>query len=172
MITAEYANYLLSLPKYIVENNSLLESKQLLIYNPLKLRFTLRSENDNTSQFLIAIKESPKKELKISLHVQENSSYLELLRIDYFSRHKNPIEILDTVPMHFRPFAGKMLNTHHIHYVVDGYKPLAWAIPLENDDFTLKTIQNLNDVKEAVNAFFQRINCQTIITFTIQNPLL
>lgn len=54
--------------------------------------------------------------------------------------HTNPIGILDSVPKKFHPYAGEILKCNHIHCCVEGYKTAAWAIPLDNDEFSVKFI--------------------------------
>jgi len=123
---------------------------------------------------LVNIKESEKKSLKISLHHQDNSTQNGLLRVDFNGRHFNPVDITETVPETFRPFAGQWLDDYagHIHYVVNGYKPLAWAIPLEVDDFKVKELNGREDYTRTLNAFFQKINLKTVITFNHQMRII
>lgn len=113
-ITNEQAEYLLSLPKKIVEGNQLLD------------------------------------------------------------RTINPEFILPHLPEKFHPFAGKDFTDkeHHIHYYVDGYKPLAWAIPIINDDFKIKEISEDVDFNstfaEIIIQFAKTINIETAITINKQ----
>jgi hypothetical protein len=61
-------------------------------------------------------------------------------------------------------------HDHHIHYYVEGYKTtLDWALPLTNDDFSVKNITASSDVLDAFYRFNQIINLQTIFRI---NPLL
>lgn len=108
--------------------------------------------------------------LRISLHHQDNTTQHGLLRVDYGGGHKNPEEIIDSLPERFHSFAGVRLDNHggHIHYVVDGYKPLAWAIPLEVDDFPVKTIAGREHYPQTLQAFLAKINVKTEITFSNQ----
>jgi len=174
MMNVELANYLLGLDKYIIENQEYIYNKKLVIASPVRLRFILGSPDDPDQSFLIDIKESDKKALKISFHHQDDTTQNGILRVDYYSRHKNPVEILDTVPEHFKPFAGIYLDDYpgHIHYIVDGYPPLAWAIPLEFDDFPVKDIRNVGDISAVLTAFFDKINLKTNVTFIAQMRLL
>lgn len=119
---------------------------------------------------MIDIKESEKKFLKVSLHHQENSMQFGILRVYYNGRHLNSIEIIPTLPETFRPFAGQWLDDYpsHIHYVVNGYKPLAWAIPLEFDEFPVKELNDREDYSRVLKAFFQKINLKTTIIYNLQ----
>ena len=170
----ELANYLLSLDKYIIESNNELKNKQLQLESPLKLRLNLIAHDDPDQVFLVDIKESEKKALKISFHYQGDTAQYGLMRVDYYSRHKNPEEILDTVPENFRQFAGVFLDEFagHIHYIIDGYSPLVWAIPLEYDDFPVKDIRDINDITSVMTAFFEKINLKTKLKYEWQMRLL
>jgi hypothetical protein len=139
-MTVELAEYLLGLDKYIVQNGEISNSYFMEILYPMNFRLTLSAPDDYDQNLFIDIKESEKKTLKISLHHQDISTQNGLLRVDFNGRHLNPVDVIPTVPEIFKPFAGKWLDDYegHIHYVVNGYKPLAWAIPLELDDFPVK----------------------------------
>src|SRR5690606_39655874 len=97
-MTVELAEYLLGLDKYVVQNGETVENYFLDIQYPMSFRLTLSAPDDLDQNLLVDIKESEKKSLKISLHHQDNSTQNGLLRVDYYSRHLNPVDVLDTVP--------------------------------------------------------------------------
>lgn len=173
-MTSELAEYLIGLDKYISENGEILETYLLDIQFPMSFRLTLTATDDLDQNLLIDIKESEKKALKISLHHQDNSTQNGILRIDYNSRHFNPAEVTPTLPAIFRPYAGQWLDSYpgHIHYVVDGYKPLAWAIPLEDDAFPVKELNDREDYTRTLSAFFKKINLKTTITYNQQMRII
>jgi len=173
-MTVELAEYLISLDKYIVRNGEITKNYDMEVPYPMSFRLTLTTPDDIDQNLLVDIKESEKKSLKISLHHQDNSTQNGLLRVDFNGRHFNPVEISSTVPEIFRPFAGLWLDDYpgHIHYVIDGYKPLAWAIPLEIDDFPVKELKGRDDYIRTLDAFFQKINMKTVITFNQQMRIL
>ena len=168
-ITVEQADYLLKLPKKILEGDDLLPQITINQKFPFQERFELLSEKDDEFSFLWEINQSAKNALKISLHIQENDSKVGLLRIDYNGGHVNPEIINEFVPKKFHQYAGKYFSNdeHHIHYHVSGYKTLAWAIPLVDDDFEIKTIAK-NDfntsLKEIILLFAKTVNIETVIT--------
>lgn len=166
-MTVELADYLLGLDKYVLVNDAPAWNYDLIIKYPLKFRLALSAPDDLDQVLLVDIKESDKKSFKISVHHQDNSTQSGLLRVDFYSRHLNPSEVLATVPAKFTPFAGQWLDEYdgHIHYVVDGYKPLAWAIPLEFDDFPVRELTSREDYPKLFNAFFQKINLKTEIRY-------
>jgi len=168
-ITNEQANYLLNLPKKIFKGDELLSNITINQEFPFQERFELLSKDDDEFSFLWEIRQSAKNALKISLHVQEDDSKIGLKRIDYYGGHKNPENINEFVPEKFHQYAGKEFANceHHIHYYVQGYKPLAWAIPLIDDDFEIKTIESEEFNKSFSNIvilFAKTINIETIIT--------
>lgn len=173
-MTVELAEYLIGLDKYIVQNGENVDTFLMDIHFPMSIRLALSASDDLDYDLLVDIKESEKKLLKISLHHQDNSTQNGLLRVDFNGRHFNPVEITETVPDIFKPYAGQWLDDYagHIHYVVNGYKPLAWAIPLEVDDFTVKELKNREDYTRTLKAFFQKINLKTVITFNHQMRII
>ncbi len=56
---------------------------------------------------------------------------------------------------------------YFIHFVVEGYQPLAWAIPLTADAFPIKDIRSVMEISDALSAFFKRINVQTQLNITV-----
>lgn len=169
-MTVKLAEYLLELDKYVVQNDKALKELLLKIEYPMNFRLSLSAPDDIDQNLLVDIKESEKKTLKVSLHHQDHNTQYGLLRVDYYSRHLNPVKILDTVPEKFRPFAGQWLDDYagHIHYMVDGYPPLAWAVPLESDTFPIKNLDEREDYIDVLKAFFQKINLKTVATYHYQ----
>jgi len=167
-MTVELADYLIGLEKHIVMDGELKENYLLDIHYPLKFRLDLSSADDLDQNLMIDVKESEKKALKISLHHQDDNTQYGLLRIDYGGRHPNPPEVSPALPEKFHPYAGQWLECPHIHYVVDGYKPLVWAIPLEVDDFPVKHIQGREDYTQTLQAFFDKINVKTNVRYNHQ----
>ncbi len=173
-MTVELAEYLIGLEKYVVQNGEIVKTFFINVEYPMNLRLALSAPDDLDQNLLVDIYESAKKSLKISFHHQDSSTQNGLLRVDYNGRHYNPVEITETVPEIFKPFAGKWLDdfSGHVHYVVNGYKPLAWAIPLEFDEFPVKKLNGREDYIRTLNAFFQKINLKTAITINNQMRII
>ena len=173
-MTAELAKYLIGLDKYIVQEGNKENQYFLNIKYPMNFRLLLFTPDDLDQNLIVDIAESEKKSLKISLHHQDSSTQNGLLRVDFNSRHLNPANITSTVPEKFKPFAGLWLDDYngHIHYVVDGYKPLAWAIPLDIDDFPVKELVKREDYINTLKAFFDIINLKTSITYRFQGRFI
>jgi hypothetical protein len=107
------------------------------------------------------------------LHFQEDEASIGLLRVDFNGRHRNPETITDKLPEVFKPYAGQWIEESHIHYFVEGYKPLAWALPLTADEtFAIKTFNDISTIGEVLNEFGRKINLKTELTTTIQTVLL
>lgn len=173
-ITNEQAEYLLQLPKKVVNKEELLDKLSIDQKFPFNARYELISESDIEFTFLWEIKQSSKNKIKISLHHQENDSKTGIFRIDYNGSHTNPMTANEFVPEKYHSFVGKYFNNeHHVHYYVEGYKPLAWAIPLSADEFEIKDLGNKSDFNitfaKVIVEFAKAINLKTIITV---NPLL
>ena len=168
-ISNEQAEYLLKLPKKIVGTGGLLDNLTINQVFPFNLRFELVSEQDDEFTFLLEIQQSKKNTIRLSFHHQENDSKTGLLRVDYNSGHKNPEDINEFLPEKFRPYAGKYFdnNEHHIHYHVQGYRSLAWAIPLTAENFEIKEINddvNFNNTfANIIKSFAKTINIETSI---------
>jgi hypothetical protein len=171
-MTAEYAEHILGLEKFITQDGGIVRTLRLSLDTPLNIRWKLKAPAEMELDLRVEIQESPKKALKIGFHHQDDTSQHGLLRVDYHSRHRNPVELTDAVPHKFHPYAGMYLDQWpgHVHYVVDGYPMLAWAIPLEADSFPVKDIQGVEHVHHAVMAFCKRLNIATQVI--IENPQL
>jgi hypothetical protein len=163
MISEEKAQYLLQLSKHIQINNKLIDKHQIVLHYPIDVKLFLQSKEESEYEFVVAIIESEKRALKLSLHCLEKSNSIGLLRIDFQGRHQNPFEIKRNVPVKFHKYAGQFLDDYggHIHFVIDGYKPLAWALPLEEDEFPCKEITNDDEYSDIIKAFFNRISVKT-----------
>lgn len=165
MLTNQEANDLIALPKKIIEDDNALGSVMLRLPGG-RVKYRLRPASSDDISFLLEITQAtkgPNRGLKISLHFQENDEKIGLLRVDYFGQHKNPDEVTSHLPADLIPFAGKWFDydEHHIHRYVQGYKNLAWAAPLKDDNFPYKQVTSRNDVYPVAKAFGARIHLQT-----------
>lgn len=169
-ISNEQAEYMLKLPKKIVENDQLLDFLIIDQAFPFSKRFELVSEKDDEFTFLLEIQQSKKNSIRVSLHHQENDSKTGLLRVDFNSGHKNPETISELLPEKFHPYVGKDFSNHehHIHFYVHGYKSLAWAIPLKEDEFEIKELNDGADFNNTfagiIKLFAKTVNIETVIT--------
>jgi hypothetical protein len=133
----------------------------------------MASEQDIDFTFFLDIFQSSKKHIKLTLHFQEDETSIGLLRVDFNSRHRNPVDINNYVPAIFMPYAGQCIEGSHIHYYIEGYKPLAWAIPLTEDDtFPIKHFSDESEIGNIISAFGNMVNLQTKIITTIQTRCL
>lgn len=168
IITNEQAEYLLKLPKKVLLDNEEVDNFTLAQTFPFNMRIELVSPNDDEFTFLWVIHQSSKISIRISLHIQENDSKTGLLRLDYNAGHKNPEIISASLPERFHPYVGKEFsnNEHHIHYHVEGYKSLAWAIPLVDDTLGAIVLDetNLNSsLIDTIHLFAKIIHLETKI---------
>lgn len=165
MFSNELANKLINLPKEIEGGTmtiNLLDEKTRLILNNI---------DEPEYNFLFEVTSHRKITFKISLHNQEDNTKEGLMRVDYKGGHKNPEGINAFVPEIVKPYVGYFFqNESHIHVYVEGFKDLAWAIPLSVYNFPVMDINNTDDFRNAINAFAKEINIVT--QFVIQNALL
>lgn len=165
MFSIELANKLINLPKQLKGGSLTINLSQE------KSRLILSNDDEPDYSFLFEITSHKKISFKISLHNQENNSKEGLMRVDYKGGHKNPEGINDFVPDIVKPYVGYFFqNEPHIHIYVEGFKDLAWAIPLSAYNFPILDINSTDDFRDAINAFAKEINIITPIY--IQNALL
>lgn len=170
IITNEQTEYLLKLPKKVVQNDMLLDKLTIDQKFPFNARFELVSEKDDEFTFLWEINQSKKNSIRVSFHYQDNDSKTGLLRVDYNSGHKNPEVASEYLPEKFIPFVGKTFSNkeHHIHYHVQGYKSLAWAIPLSINEFEIIELNDNADfnttLASVVKLFAKKVNIETKIS--------
>ena len=133
----------------------------------------MTSKEDEEFFFFLEIWQSTKKRIKLTLHFQEDDASIGLLRIDFEGPpHKNPEIINDHVPEIYKRYAGKWIENRHIHCFIEGYKPLAWAIPLIDDDFPIKEFTDQNLIAQILYAFGEKINLKTKLHITIQTQII
>ena len=169
IISNEQSEYLIQLKKKVLQNDVALEQLTINQEFPMHLRFELISEEDDDFSFLWEITQSSKNDIRISLHFQEDESKIGLFRVDYNSGHRNPETASDKLPQRFLPFVGKWFSNDesHVHYHVEGYKPLAWAVPIEDSEMTTKEIADTNTnekLSSAIQEFAKIINLETVST--------
>ncbi|MFC5412758.1 DUF6978 family protein [Larkinella bovis] len=165
LLTQSQADYLLALPKEVKNEGKMIDLSEN------KIVLDLVSPEDDEWKFSFHIFSSTKISFRINLHHQEARSKTGLLRIDFGGRHCNPVEVNHFVPNIAAPFAGKWIEKPHIHFFVESYSPLAWAIPLtEYKAFPVLVVNNKDDLLRAVLAFSDKINITS--HFSIQHSIL
>ncbi|WP_418497558.1 DUF6978 family protein [Flagellimonas sp.] len=166
MLTNQEAKYLLDLEKVLNDPTQIIDLRNK------KNRLELISHEDPDYQFWLEITTNQKIILKTSIHHLESNSFIGLLRIDYKGGHHNPVDVKDTVPENLRQYADKWFapTEPHMHIYVEGYKPLAWAIPLVETDFEIQDITDQSDLTDLIFNFASRINLKSQIE--IQQALL
>ncbi len=165
MITQEQAVYLLALQKVLKDTHT----SEIVLKNE-RTNLDLMSPEDRKWEFKVQYYSNKRVSFKISIHHLETNTNIGLMRVCYNSGHKNP-EIASTrVPDFLKPFAGASLDDSHIHFFVQGYKDLAWALPLKSHDFPAKKITSYDEYMEAVKSFNKAINL--ISPISILKPIL
>ena len=168
-MTAFQADQLIGLKKKIIIDDTAKDAIEIEQTLPLNLRFELVSPDDDEFTFLWSIMQSAKDELRVSLHYQEDGSKIGLFRVDYNGGHKNPCVANEHLPEKFRPYIGKDFShdESHVHYFVEGYKPLVWALPIADTELKDTNFGNAdyshNKVCDCIIAFAKAINIETHI---------
>lgn len=154
MLTNEEAEYLINLDK------TLKDPLQIVDLSIKKNRIDLISHQDTDYNFWVEITSNHKIILKTSIHHLESNSYIGLLRIDFKGGHHNPPEVKNSLPDYLTKYADKWFTPEepHMHVYVEGYKPLVWAIPLEDTDFPVKNIDDISDLNDLIVNFAKKIN--------------
>lgn len=159
MFTNEEAQYLISLEKVL--KDPLLE----VDLTQKKNRIYLISPNERNYEFFIEVTANHKISFKTTLHHQEALTNIGLLRVDFKGTHQNPAEINNFVPEELKPYVGKWftINEPHMHFYVEGYKPLAWAIPLKLNEFGINEDYSNVQISDLLLTFARKINVTSII---------
>ena len=124
----------------------------------LDMKIDLVAEDDSAYVFQWVIRQSPKDSLKMSLHLMDGDSKDGVFRVDYNASHLNPKERRPELPEVFFPYIGKRfaMDEHHVHYQVEGYRSLAWALPIAGtgiDKRELRTNHLSDDITGAIESF-------------------
>lgn len=168
-MTIDQVDYLIGLKKKIIGDSIPADVITIDQVFPLHLRYELVAQSDDEFSFLWEITQSGKDELRVSLHYQEDASKIGLFRVDYNSGHKNPTGINDNLPEKFIPYVGKVFdNTEsHVHYFVEGYKPLVWALPIGDTELKATNYTNKDNLSDklvnCIIEFAKFINIETKI---------
>ncbi|MBD1259805.1 hypothetical protein HZY62_04335 [Maribacter polysiphoniae] len=165
-MTNQKAEYLIKLEKVLADPHQTIDLKNK------KNRLELVSHQDSERNFWVEMTSNQKIILKTSIHHLESNTFVGLLRIDFKGTHQNPTGIKDTLPEDLIPYVGKWFEPedHHMHVFVEGYKPLAWAIPLADTDFPIKEINDASDLSDLITNFARLINLKSLIN--IQQAIL
>ena len=166
-LTHEQAALLLRTPKWVVSargrDGVRREQEEIPAQDKFAKREFLLASEDGLHEFRMNAWCSEKRALKLSIHHQADPTHTGLLRVDYNGWHTNPPDILGHLPERFAPYARVHFTPEHphIHYHVHGYKPMAWAVPLSDDDFPVKSVEGEGKIPEAIAAFGAFISLKT-----------
>lgn len=166
MLTNQEAKYLLNLEKNLLIPDQIVDLRNKT--NTLELI----SYQDSDYSFRLDITSNQKILLKTSIHHMESKSFIGLMRIDFKGGHHNPPEIIDSLPEFLKLYVDKWFKPDepHIHFYVEGYRPLAWAMPLADTDFPIKDITHQADLNDLITNFANKINLKSKIN--IQQSIL
>ena len=167
------AQILVKQPKWVVEESGdIVKTLTMEQRFPMRFRLRLVSALDPNKVFLLDVKQSEKFGVRLNFQMMDGSNW-GLARLDYNSNHKNPDEITGDVPEIFKSHAGELFVMRaHLHYHVDGYPQLSWALPLEETEIEQKDVKT-EDLPHgfigAFNSFVRYLNIQTELQI---NPMV
>ena len=166
MFTNEEAEALIKVEK------KLEDPSQILDLGRQKNRINLRAPKEPDYKFFVEITSNQRIQFKISLHHQESYSNVGLVRLDIKGRHKNPERANVNLPHKFKPYIGKFFekNEPHIHFYVEGAKPLAWAVPLNDLKIPTQNVDSMSDFNDIIRDFNNIIN--VVSSLEIQPTLI
>ncbi len=172
-MTFEEAQRLVHMPKWVIdEDGDKIEPLVLEQMFPMQFRLHLVSDEEYPRDYLLDVKQSEKSGIRLNFQLMDQANW-GLARLDYNSNHKNPDELTDKVPAIFRSHAGELfIQKSHLHFHVEDFPPLAWALPLEETEIETKEVETAtiaHDFIDAFNSFASYLNIQTTI---IINPMM
>ena len=172
-MTFEEAQRLVHMPKWVVdEDGNKIEPLVLEQKFPMQFRLHLVSDEEYPRDYVLDVKQSEKSGIRLNFQLMDQANW-GLARLDYNSNHKNPEELTDKVPAIFHPHVGELfVQRSHLHYHVEDFPPLAWALPLDETEIETKEVETAtmaNDFIDAFNSFASYLNIQTTITI---NPMM
>ena len=167
-LTHEQAAELLRTPKWVVSargrDGVRLGQQAIPAGDKFSARELILASQDKRDGFRMNMWSSDKRALKLSIHHREFPSHAGLLRVDYCGPpHTNPPDHPPDLPECLVPYIGFSIapNQPHIHYCVSGHKHMAWAMPLVDSDFPIKSIESDAQISEAIVAFGAAISLKT-----------
>jgi len=173
MLTTAEAQELIKVSKKVLVSEDILDVFSISIKEGKSERIYMTSFPDGEWNFFLEVIQSKKMRLKLTLHFQENDYSRPLLRIDYGGLHKNPESLTDDVPPAFRAHKGVWfkVNQPHIHYYITGFGT-DWALPLTDDEFSVKNIVSNEDKKIALIELSKKVNLLTNLEVTVQEEII
>lgn len=166
MFTNSEAERLVEAEKFLEEPN------QQINFNGGRFRIPLIAPSEPGYKFFIDVNLNQKIRFKMTLHCQESYSSSGLLRIDYRGSHKNPDFVTDKVPEFLKPYVGmEFRRKSHIHFYIEDYKPLVWAMPLSDHSFKVKQLISEEDYVNSFLNFAKLLHVKSLFNISnVQKP--
>ena len=170
VITMDFkeAQELVKLPKWVVdEDGEIVEELTIDQEFPMRRRLNLANRDGVKREFVLDVKQSEKFGIRLNFQMMDDMNW-GLARLDYNSNHKNPDTLTEDVPEMFHSHVAELfVGKAHLHYHVDGYPQLAWALPLDETEIATKDVTEDDMTQgfvDAFNSFVSYLNVQTRIT--------
>ncbi len=156
---------LVKLPKWVVdEEGDIVEEYTMDQEFPMRKRLNLVNKDGMKREFVLDVKQSEKYGIRLNFQVMDDMNW-GLARLDYNSNHKNPDILMGDVPEMFHAHVAELfVNKAHLHYHVDGYPQLAWALPLDETEIATKDVTDDDMTHGFVDAFYSFVNYLNVKT--------
>jgi hypothetical protein len=159
------AQKMVKLPKWVVDEEG--EIVEILTINqefPMRKRLNLANIDGIKHEFVLDVKQSEKYGIRLNFQMMDDMNW-GLARLDYNSNHKNPGILTEDVPEKFHAHVAELfVGKAHLHYHVDGYPQLAWALPLDETEISTKDVNDDNMTQGFVDAFYSFLNYLNVQT--------
>ena len=158
---------LVKLPKWVVnEDGDIVEEMTMEQDFPMRKRLILTNTEGIKRDFVLDVKQSEKFGIRLNFQMMDDMNW-GLARLDYNSNHMNPDILSEDVPEIFHSHVSEFfVGKAHLHYHVDGYPQLAWALPLDETEITTKDVtpdDMMQGFVDAFESFVSYLNVQTKI---------
>jgi hypothetical protein len=158
---------LVKLPKWVVNEYGDIVDEMIMEQEfPMRKRLLLTNTEGVKHEFVLDVKQSEKFGIRLNFQMMDDMNW-GLARLDYNGNHKNPDKLSEDVPEIFHSHVAELfVGKAHLHYHVDGYPQLAWALPLNETDIATKDVTEdymIQGFVDAFEGFVSYINVQTRI---------
>lgn len=167
------AQELVKMPKWVMdEEGEIIEELTISQEYPMRMRLNLVSGDSMKREFVLDVKQSEKYGIRLNFQMMDDLNW-GLARLDYNSNHKNPDILTGDVPEMFHAHVAELFEGKaHLHYHVDGYPQLAWALPLDETEIATKDVTDDNMTQGFVEAFYSFVKYLNVQTKIIINRMV
>jgi len=158
MLSKSEVDLLLSLPKITPTRHVDFKNHKTILH--------LTAKEEPKIEFRLHITNS--KKIRFKLHCHHDHETIGLIRVDFYSGHRNPSEITKDVPEFLHQYVGMRFtrNDHHVHIYVENQE-LKWAVPIKDSFINIRDIKSDSDIITVINELTSHINLETKLIFAL-----